>query len=416
MAAGIPIEFMSSQDDEDIIVGSGDAAQRRSISQSRSPRRESRSRSPRRPQSPPWDRDVGDPGLRSPEPSGRGHTPARKRRPFSSVARSSGTDANAKLRSSSDRKRHRSRSRSPRRSGAARSRSEPVLVKMCKVCEEPLESDQRQYKGCQMHYACGAKQAAAMTYFRANAEAKRSYEAVKKESPDKARQSIAAMENGSRASLLGMVTVLTSICRQRRLAMENKMIELDFKAFVSHWQGRGRSDIEAKAKWAKKTDAAMIACGRAFYKGKKLFVWEALPRVLANDDVILMQQSQEPSKLLCDASAARSMLKSPGGIQLGTGCQTVFAGYSQPVRQSAVRQSNSQPVRQSGSQAVSQSDSQAVKQSVSQAVKQSVSQAVSSQAVRRSSSQPVRQSHSHTSTQFKQSDSHTVTQSYIYTI
>lgn len=110
-------------------------------------------------------------------------------------------------------------------------------------------------------------------------EVKRKYEAVKKESPEQARQAIASMQNGTQASLLGMVTVLTSICRQCRLAMENKMIELDFKAFIKHWEGRGRTDIEAKAKWAKKTDAAMIASGRAFYKGRKLFVWESLPRV-----------------------------------------------------------------------------------------------------------------------------------------
>ena len=77
---------------------------------------------------------------------------------------------------------------------------------------------------------------------------KANYEAVKRDSPELARKAIAGMANTGQAALTNLVSVLATICRQRRLAMENKIIELDYKSFVKHWEGRGRDEASAIVK------------------------------------------------------------------------------------------------------------------------------------------------------------------------
>ena len=175
MAGVAPIEFMSSQEDNADLMLNGDGggafpehdgefpvdrkeiehADHRSMSRSRSPRT-------RRDRSPQWERDAGDAALLSPVPS---------RTPRQRPSLAGGSSASVKRhRSSSGFQRQRSRSHSPRRSEPARLRTTPVIVKKCTVCDVILESGERMYKNCQMHYSCGSKQAAAMTYFRTNAE------------------------------------------------------------------------------------------------------------------------------------------------------------------------------------------------------------------------------------------------------
>ena len=106
--------------------------------------------------------------------------------------------------------------------------------------------------------------------------------------------------------------------------MQNRAIELDFKAFIKHWAERGRSETTARKKWKKQTTPEMIQLGRAFYVGKELWVWQQKPRELMNDDILQCQTKMPDKSVLTDVASAQRMLKGTGGISLSSSCKNMF--------------------------------------------------------------------------------------------
>ena len=160
-------------------------------------------------------------------------------------------------------------------------------------------------------------------------EVKTAYEQMTREDPAAARQlslNYKINANGRRDSD-GLVKIVTSWSRQRRVSMKSGMIECDERAFLSHWPGRGRTEAEAKKLWVQATAPKQFQSGMAWYVNKAILVWVLKPRELDNEDVLTIEQSGGSQEMFCNQSQAQSMLRTAGGVQLASSCKHMFGGF-----------------------------------------------------------------------------------------
>ena len=233
--------------------------------------------------------------------------------------------------SSSSRRHDRSRSpRPPRRPSITQGDRDELQWPVCRFCKIELGPTVRRYKNCIQCYSCGSNNAARITLFNKfdQADEKVAFDKMLTEDPDRANKAIADFSVGSngKRDMSGLVLVINSWKRERRISMHNKCTEMDHPAFVAHWQRQGRSQINAEKRWTAATTPERIAQGWAWYVGKTLWTWVAQPRELNNEDILSSSMNSGDKHTWTDQSTANRMLRGSTGIELGSSCKQLFGG------------------------------------------------------------------------------------------
>ena len=172
-----------------------------------------------------------------------------------------------------------------------------------------------------------------------------------------ARLCIAPDGNGRR-DLRKFKTVLSTWSRTRETSLGLRWKELDKAEYKHHWLQRGRKKKQIKKMWQKATTAKKFKQKKALYKGKRIYVWVALPREMSDRDVIANGLSCTGEPMMLGAGQMQEMMFGEQQLAAPQDAGAMFGGLGKMTNGD---ESSSEEPEATGDEADSSSDSDAKK-------------------------------------------------------
>ena len=215
----------------------------------------------------------------------------------------------------------RSRSRSPRRvverprerraaSSHDREFSMRPKVKICTLCGDPILPHERCYRDTtNLHNGCGLAMRASQRSKKLDG-VRDQFADIQRQVPKQARDALMSLmvEPGQTRRFDKFIGVVTTWKRSHEITNGRKTKEMDELEFIAHWVGRGRSDAQAKKRWAKATSAKALRKKQAFYVGKKIHVWVKKRRCINEFDRLAQETSFAEDGVKASKQQAFSMI------------------------------------------------------------------------------------------------------------
>ena len=167
-----------------------------------------------------------------------------------------------------------------------------------------------------------------MSYDIIHVEAKRLYRATEEHDSDIAQQAMLSIrpDTSGRRDFRQFKQILTNWSRTREIGIGDRWMKLDRKEHKAHWKSRGRGKKARKRKWKKATAPKEFRAKRAFYEGKKIFVWQKCPREISDRDVQATGLSHTGAPMLVDESQMKDMLGGEQAPAMQGGSDKLFGG------------------------------------------------------------------------------------------